>query len=98
MRIFANLIANKAVAGQGFFFGVKIKYWYYYYGINGLKKDNMLLIKNSFNKKLSVFFISNFNMIEGKWALPKVYEEYYQKYWILKKKKKFYANKFNLKL
>jgi len=26
MRIFANLIANKAVAAQGFFFGVKIKF------------------------------------------------------------------------
>lgn len=87
LRVHANLIANKAVAAQGFFFGVKIKFWYYYYGINGLKKDNILLIKNSLNKKLSVFFISNFNMIEGRWALPKVYEEYYQRYWFLKKKK-----------
>lgn len=87
LRVHANLIANKAVAAQGFFFGVKIKFWYYYYGINGLKKDNILLIKNSLNKKLSVFFISNFNMIEGRWALPKVYEEYYQRYWFLKKRK-----------
>ena len=87
LRVHANLIANKAVAAQGFFFGVKIKFWYYYYGINGLKRDNVLLIKNSSNKRLSVFFISNFNMIEGKWALPKIYEEYYQRFWFLKKKK-----------
>ena len=80
LRVHANLIANKAVAAQGFFFGVKIKFWYNYYGINGLKKDNILLIKNSSNKRLSVFFISNFNMIEGRWALPKIYEEYYQRY------------------
>jgi len=87
IRIHSNLIANKATAAQGYFFGVKIKFWYYYFGINGLKKDNAILIKNFSNKRLSVFFISNFNMIEGKWMFPKIYEEYYERFSFLKKRK-----------
>lgn len=39
------------------------------------------------NKKLSVFFISNFNMIEGKWIFPKIYINFYSKHNFIKKKK-----------
>lgn len=87
IRIHSNLIANRATAAQGYFFGVKMKFWYFYFSINGLKKDNEILVKNFSNKRLSVFFISNFNMIEGKWIFSKIYNEYYQSFSFLKKKK-----------
>ena len=87
IRIHSNLIANRATAAQGYFFGVKMKFWYFYFSINGLKKDNEILVKNFSNKRLSVFFISNFNMIEGKWIFSKIYNEYYQNFSFLKKKK-----------
>ena len=87
IRIHSNLIANRARAAQGHFFGVKIKFWYFYFSINGLKKDNEILVKKFSNKRLSVFFISNFNMIEGKWIFSKIYNEYYQNFSFYKKKK-----------
>ena len=87
IRIHSNLIANRATAAQGYFFGVKMKFWYFYFSINGLKKDNEILVKNFSNKRLSVFFISNFNMIEGKWIFSKIYNEYYQNFSFLKKRK-----------
>ena len=85
LRVHANIIANKIA--QSFFVGHQVKFWYYFFGINGLKRDNTILVKKFLNKKLSVFFISKFNMIEGKWGFPKIYEKYYQKYSYLKNKK-----------
>jgi len=85
LRVHSNLIGINAV--QKFWIGDKIKFWYYYFAVSGLKKNNTLLKKDFLNKKLSVFFISNFNMIEGKWIFPKIYINYYEKYNYLKKKK-----------
>lgn len=85
LRVQANIIANKVA--QSFFVGHQVKFWYYFFGINGLKRDNTILVKRFLNKKLSVFFISKFNMIEGKWGFPKIYEKYYKKFSYLKNKK-----------
>jgi len=46
----------------------------------------VFLVKKFLNKKLGVFFISNFNMVEGKWLFPKIYEQYYKSYLFLRKK------------
>ena len=84
LRVHANIIGSKTTSLHGFYIGNEIKFWYYYFGINGLKKDNTILIKQFWNKKLSVFFISNFNMIEGKWGFSKIYEQYYENYLFIK--------------
>ena len=85
LRVHSNLIGVNAV--QKFWIGDKIKFWYYYFAVSGLKKNNTLLKKDFLNKKLSVFFISNFNMIEGKWIFPKIYINFYSKHNFIKKKK-----------
>ena len=85
LRVQANIIASKVA--QSFFVGHQVKFWYYFFGINGLKRDNTILVKKFLNKRLSVFFISKFNMIEGKWGFPKIYEKYYKKNSYLKNKK-----------
>ena len=87
LRIHANIIGSKPTNLYGFFVSGEVKFWYYCFGINGLKKDNVFLIKNFLNKKLGVFFISNFNMVEGKWLFSKIYEQYYKNYVFLKKTK-----------
>lgn len=84
LRVHSNLIGINAV--QKFWIGDKIKFWYYYFAVSGLKKNNTLLKKDFLNKKLSVFFISNFNMIEGKWIFPKIYINFYSKHNFIKKK------------
>ena len=89
LRVHSNIIANKKKKKQSFFFKKRVKFWYYYFNVNGLKRDNITFIKKYLNKKLSVFFISNLNMIEGKWALPKIYRKYYRKKYSFLKKKKF---------
>jgi hypothetical protein len=66
LKVHANIIGSKPTNLYGFFVGGEIKYSYYCFGVNGLKKDNVFLMKKFLNKKLSVFFISNFNMVEGK--------------------------------
>ena len=95
LRVHANIIASKPTNLYGFYIDGEVKFWYYYFGINGLKRDNVFLIKKFLNKKLGVFFISNFNMIEGKWSFPKIYEQYYKNYSFLKRKK-FNLFKMNL--
>ena len=85
LRVHSNIIANKV--SQSFFLGNQVKFWYYFYGINGLKKDNTMLVKKFMNKRLSVFFISKLNMIESKWGLPRTYDLFYEKYSFLKRKK-----------
>lgn len=95
LRVHATIIGSKTTNLHGLFINGEVKFWYYYFGINGLKRDNTFLVKKFINKKLGVFFISNFNMIEGKWSFPKIYEEYYKKYLFLKKKK-MNLFKFNL--
>jgi len=78
-----------------------IQAWYYYFGITNLKKDSTLLVKKTtkwsidntllakeiLDKKLSVFFIPNLNMIISKWLFSIIYEKYYKKKMYIKKKK-----------
>ena len=87
LRVHANIIGSKTTNLYGFFVGGEVKFWYYHFGINGLKRDSVFLVKKFLNKKLGVFFISNFNMVEGKWLFPKIYEQYYNNYLFLRKKK-----------
>ena len=49
LRVQANIIANKVA--QSFFVGHQVKFWYYFFGINGLKRDNTILVKRFLNKK-----------------------------------------------
>lgn len=86
LRVHANIIGSKTTNLYGFFVGGEVKFWYYHFGINGLKRDSVFLVKKFLNKKLGVFFISNFNMVEGKWLFPKIYEQYYKSYLFLKKR------------
>ena len=87
LKVHANIIGSKPTNLYGFLENSEIKYSYYCFGINGLKKDNVFLIKKNLDRKLGVFFISNFNMVEGKWLFSKIYEQYYKNYLFLRKKK-----------
>jgi len=80
-----------------FFEGSNIKYWYYYFGITGIKRNVTFFEKMFFEKKLRVFFASSFGAIEGIWGLPKIYLKSYRHY-ILKKRKKFCTLQERIKL
>lgn len=43
--VYVNIIGSKIIILDGFFVGSEIKFWYYYFGINGLKCDSIILIK-----------------------------------------------------
>lgn len=102
LRIHSSLLTTTKLKNSSI--GHKVKFWYHYFGVNNLKRNNTLLVKKFLNKKLSVFFISNFNMVEGKWAFPKVYLNSYKqylykrtkKYNLLKKNILYDNNKYNL--
>jgi hypothetical protein len=91
--IFLNLTKQKLKIQSYLISWKKNQFFFNYFEINGLKKNSISLSKKFWNKKLSVFFISNLNMIESKWSLLKTYNLYYKNY-IYKKKRKFYFIKY----
>lgn len=91
--IFINLTKKKIKVQSYLISWKKTQFFFSFFEINGLKKNNISLTQKFWNKKLSVFFISNLNMIESKWYLLKTYDLYYNNYQFMKKRN-FYYKKY----